>query len=156
MDPDVQATLQALAAQQTALLTAYTEGLRLQQLLLEHTRTASAPVAPPVVVESDEPEDEGVNVSPPEEESPPPARRVSAPVQAAGPDLALLKRLAGLPAAQQLVLSFGPHKGATLAQVAQEDPAYLHILTRSAPRTEVRAAAREVIRLLPGRNGHGA
>jgi len=47
-----------------------------------------------------------------------------------------------------LVLNFGEHRGATLAEVARSDPDYLCWLAAKAKRSDVRAAARRLLVLL--------
>ena len=47
--------------------------------------------------------------------------------------------------AAHLVLNFGQYRGATLVQVAQTDPDYVHKLALTAQRPEVRAAARQMV-----------
>jgi hypothetical protein len=47
--------------------------------------------------------------------------------------------------AAHLVLNFGQYRGATLVQVAQTDPDYVHQLALTAQRPEVRAAARQMV-----------
>jgi hypothetical protein len=47
--------------------------------------------------------------------------------------------------AAHLVLNFGQYRGATLVQVAQTDPDYVHQLALTAQPPEVRAAARQMV-----------
>jgi hypothetical protein len=62
--------------------------------------------------------------------------------------LAALHRLAPAGEAGLLVLTFGAHKGETLADVARSDPDYLRWLAAKAHRGDVRAAARKLLVLL--------
>jgi hypothetical protein len=48
-----------------------------------------------------------------------------------------------------LVLTFGPHAGEPLGQVAQSDPDYLRNLAQTAQRPDVRAAAARLVDALP-------
>jgi hypothetical protein len=63
-------------------------------------------------------------------------------------DLDTLVQLHDAGDAARLVLQFGPHKGATLAQVAQRDPAYLRQLALEAQRPAVRVAATQLLLVL--------
>jgi hypothetical protein len=63
-------------------------------------------------------------------------------------DLDTLKQLHDAGDAARLVLQFGPYKGATLAQVAQRDPAYLRQLALKAQRPAVRVAAAQLLVVL--------
>src|SRR5215207_6035403 len=47
--------------------------------------------------------------------------------------------------AAHVVLNFGQYRGATLVQVSQMDPEYVHKLALTAQRPEVRAAARQMV-----------
>lgn len=47
--------------------------------------------------------------------------------------------------AAHLVVNFGQYRGATLVQVAQMDPEYVHKLALTAQRPDVRAAARQMV-----------
>jgi len=49
----------------------------------------------------------------------------------------------------QLILTFGPHAGETLGQVARADPDYLRRLALNAQRPDVRAAAARLAGALP-------
>ena len=60
-------------------------------------------------------------------------------------DVDRLARLYETGDAAHLVLNFGQYLGATLVQVAQMDPEYVHQLALSAQRPEVRAAARQMV-----------
>src|SRR5947208_7337305 len=53
-------------------------------------------------------------------------------------DLELMRRLREIGDASSLILQFGPHKGATLAEVAMHDPDYVRGLVNRAQRPEVR------------------
>ena len=53
-----------------------------------------------------------------------------------------MRRLREIGDASSLILQFGPHKGATLADVAMHDPDYVRGLVNRAQRPEVREAAR--------------
>jgi hypothetical protein len=182
---DLTAALQALATQQTALVEAQTEALRLQRVLVEHLLNNSADpparndadvpvsVVPvhssptagrsesdstlPTGATSQEPSAPTVPVllhatgsDPAPELSPePPSQRArlldAAPVSPRSTrgrasryfqphptrpgklvtqhDLVLMRGLVDVGAAGRLVLQFGPHRGATLGQVARMDPA---------------------------------
>jgi hypothetical protein len=47
--------------------------------------------------------------------------------------------------AAHVVLNFGQYRGATLVQVVQTDPDYVHQLALTAQRPEVRAAPRQMV-----------
>jgi hypothetical protein len=63
-------------------------------------------------------------------------------------DLALLRGFADIGAAGRFVLQFGPHRGATLVQIARSDPAYIRSLATNAQRPNVRAAALRLVDVL--------
>jgi hypothetical protein len=211
---DIHGLLRTLVEQQTALLGAHAESLRLQRVLVERMLGAaaplsvSAPAAAPVAVPGPRPESEsgvapatGVQRRAPDEPrlepgQPAPVASVveprptpdPAPVDAAGCEqpisaprssgstpmrsdryyqastrgseqapprpisLAGLDVLRCIQAAGEvayLVLTFGPHAGEPLGQVAQSDPDYLRELARAAQRPDVRAAAARLVETLP-------
>ena len=213
---DVAALLQGLMQQQTALLQAHGESLRIQRLLVEHLLgtggppalvslgdpasglaqlaqdlTTPVPAAPNVtaVVTEREPSEEtpaaatdstthtvqqdggaattratppspgsagAADASPGRPSTGTPSRAAryyqahpSRPVpQISREDLDRLKQLHDVGDAGRLVLQFGPHKGATLAQVARRDPAYIRELALKAQRPEVRVAAAKLVAVL--------
>lgn len=53
--------------------------------------------------------------------------------------------MAGRGDAARLILQLGPHRGETLGQVAQADPAYVRELALKAQRPDVRAAALQLV-----------
>jgi hypothetical protein len=63
-------------------------------------------------------------------------------------ELSTLRRLADAGDAARLILQFGPHRGETLGQVAQADPAYVRELALKAQRPNVRAAALQLVSVL--------
>jgi hypothetical protein len=63
-------------------------------------------------------------------------------------DLVLMRGLVDVGAAGRLVLQFGPHRGATLGQVARMDPTYVRSLALKAQRPNVRAAALRLVSVL--------
>ena len=63
-------------------------------------------------------------------------------------DLELMRRLREIGDASSLILQFGPHKGATLADVAMHDPDYVRGLVNRAQRPEVREAAGRLVSAL--------
>jgi hypothetical protein len=233
--------LQALAQQQTALLQAHADGMRLQRVLLEQmleagkeseplssavpdaTTTVQMPDAPDVVASSRPtvhsastplvpaplltPSDviephpvEAIVTAPvpdPERANPVNDDTASAPVregpEVAGPapsvvdasvpenpatapaagsvsrgraaryfqahptrparvvtprELGVLRSVSDAGDAARLILQFGPHRGATLGQVAQTDPAYLRELALKAQRPTVRVAALKLVAAL--------
>jgi hypothetical protein len=71
--------------------------------------------------------------------SPRPARRVTRQ------DVDRITRLYEAGDAAHMVLQFGEYKGATLVQVAEQDPDYLRRLALGAQRPQVRAAARQLV-----------
>jgi hypothetical protein len=73
----------------------------------------------------------------------PPTREVSLE------GLDTLRRIQAVGELAQLLLTFGPHAGETLGQVALFDPDYLRRLATSAQRPDVRAAAARVMQALP-------
>jgi len=86
----------------------------------------------------------------PKRPEPPPAR----PISREGLDV-----LRGIQAAgevAQLLITFGPHAGETLGQVAQRDPDYLRRLATGAQRPDSRAAAARLVAALPSASpAHG-
>jgi hypothetical protein len=73
----------------------------------------------------------------------PPTRQVSLE------GLDILRRIQAVGDLAQLLLTFGPHAGETLGQVARADPDYLRRLATSAQRPDVRAAAARLMQALP-------
>jgi hypothetical protein len=69
-------------------------------------------------------------------------------------DLELMRRLHEVGDASGLIVQFGPHKGATLAQVAMHDPDYVRQLVIRAQRPEVRAAAGRLVEALDAAAAH--
>ena len=63
--------------------------------------------------------------------------------------LDVLKRIQATGDVGHLVLTFGPHAGETLGQIAQNDPDYLRRLATTAQRPDVRAAAARLVDALP-------
>ncbi|HEY8692821.1 MAG TPA: hypothetical protein VIR57_08775 [Chloroflexota bacterium] len=132
--------LQALIAQNTALLTVQAESLRLQRLLVEHLLGATAPEQPGAPADR-----------------PPP--RIEKPLRLVQPgprgaryyepelDLDRLQALAASPDGR-LTVTFGPHKGQTLAEIVRTEPAYLPHLAQKAQRSDLRAAAGRLAALL--------
>ena len=59
-----------------------------------------------------------------------------------------MRRLREIGDASSLILQFGPHKGATLADVAMRDPDYVRGLVNRAQRPEVREAAGRLVSAL--------
>jgi len=57
-------------------------------------------------------------------------------------DLDVLRSIQSSGDVANLILTFGPHAGETLGQVARSNPDYLRQLTLSAERADVRAAVR--------------
>jgi hypothetical protein len=75
--------------------------------------------------------------------------RAPAPVKrVTNQDLDRIARLYEVGDAAHLVLQFGEYRGATLLQVAQADPDYVHKLAMTAQRPQVRAAASALVRAL--------
>jgi hypothetical protein len=68
-------------------------------------------------------------------------------------ELSILRRLADAGDAARLILQFGPHRGETLGQVAQADPAYVRELALKAQRPNVRAAALQLVGVLEAIEG---
>ena len=211
-DVDIPGLLRALAEQQTALLAAHAESMRVQRVLIERLTTTSVVVHPPESATSapspatnattedsavatvapaapgtvdgsleSQPADPTVISAEPEAvvaESAPvmdvvdsdrpvghvvggtgPGRsdryyRSAAP-QRPAPDTVSLQQLNVLRAIQSvgdpghLVLTFGPHAGETLGQIAQNDLEYLRQLARTAQRADVRAAAARLMAAMP-------
>jgi hypothetical protein len=69
-------------------------------------------------------------------------------------DLELMRRLREIGDASSLILQFGPHKGATLAEVAMHDPDYVRGLVNRAQRPEVREAAGRLVSALEAAADH--
>ena len=69
-------------------------------------------------------------------------------------DLELMRRLREIGDASSLILQFGPHKGATLAEVAMHDPDYVRGLVNRAQRPEVREAAGRLVSALEAAAEH--
>jgi hypothetical protein len=63
--------------------------------------------------------------------------------------LDVLRRIQAAGELAHLVLTFGPHAGETLGQVAQSDADYLRRLATTAQRPDVRAAAARLVEALP-------
>ena len=61
----------------------------------------------------------------------------------------MLRRIQATGDVGHLVLTFGPHAGETLGQIAQSDPDYLRRLATTAQRPDVRAAAAKLVEALP-------
>ena len=62
--------------------------------------------------------------------------------------LDVLRRVQAVGEVANLIVTFGPHAGETLGQVAQSDPDYVRRLALSAQRPAVRAAAAQVVSAL--------
>jgi hypothetical protein len=60
-------------------------------------------------------------------------------------ELGVLRSVSDAGDAARLILQFGPHRGATLGQVAQSDPTYLRELALKAQRPTVRVAALKLV-----------
>ncbi len=80
--------------------------------------------------------------------------RVTGPTAMKPQDLELMRRLHEMSDASSLILQFGPHKGATLAQVAMNNPEYVRQLVTRAERPEVRAAAVRLVAALEAAEEH--
>jgi hypothetical protein len=81
--------------------------------------------------------------------------RASPTARSIAPDeLELLRRMQEMRESSDLILQFGPHKGATLAQVAMSNPEYIRQLMTKAKRPEVRAAAGRLVRALDAAAEH--
>ena len=65
-----------------------------------------------------------------------------------------MRRLREIGDASSLILQFGPHKGATLAEVAMQDPDYVRGLVNRAQRPEVREAAGRLVSALEAAAEH--
>jgi hypothetical protein len=65
-----------------------------------------------------------------------------------------MRRLREIGDASSLILQFGPHKGATLAEVAMHDPDYVRGLVNRAQRPEVREAAGRLVSALEAAAEH--
>ena len=65
-----------------------------------------------------------------------------------------MRRLREIGDASSLILQFGPHKGATLADVAMRDPDYVRGLVNRAQRPEVREAAGRLVSALEAAAEH--
>jgi hypothetical protein len=63
-------------------------------------------------------------------------------------ELGVLRSVSDAGDAARLILQFGPHRGATLGQVARTDPAYLRELALKAQRPTVRVAALKLVNAL--------
>jgi hypothetical protein len=63
-------------------------------------------------------------------------------------ELAVLRTVTDVGEAGRLILQFGPHRGATLGQVARCDPNYLRELALKAQRPNVRVAALKLLAAL--------
>ena len=63
--------------------------------------------------------------------------------------LDVLRRIQATGDVSHLVLTFGPHAGETLGQIARNDPDYLRRLATTAQRPDVRAAAATLVDALP-------
>src|SRR5207247_1446490 len=63
-------------------------------------------------------------------------------------ELGVLRSVSDAGDASRLILQFGPHRGATLGQVARTDPAYLRELALKAQRPTVRVAALKLVAAL--------
>ena len=63
-------------------------------------------------------------------------------------ELSVLRSVSDAGDAARLILQFGPYRGATLGQVAQSDPTYLHELALKAQRPTVRVAALKLVAAL--------
>ena len=83
-----------------------------------------------------------------------PASVAPSPTPAWQQDLELMRRLREIGDASSLTLQFGPHKGATLAEVAMHDPAYVRGLVNRAQRPEVREAAGRLVSALEAAAEH--
>jgi hypothetical protein len=210
---DIQTLLRTLVEQQTALLSAHAESVRMQRLLVERLLGAAtapalsvevaatvvapgptpvrepgeatiqtvqmpAPNEPPPVVEhvaeviASVPEtQQTVDPAPAPASAPgerPPLRVVGgtamrsdryyqstqAPRPASARPISLegldvLRRIQAAGEVAHLILTFGPHAGETLGQVAQSDPDYVRRLALTAQRPDVRAAAATLLGALP-------
>src|SRR5437762_1001994 len=114
---EIQALLRSLIEQQTALLSAHAEAVRLQGVLVERLLGATS--------------------------EPAQARRIS-------PErLDVLRRIQAAGDIAHLIVTFGPHAGETLGQVARSDPDYLRQLATTAQRPDVRSAAARLVGVLP-------
>jgi hypothetical protein len=69
-------------------------------------------------------------------------------------DLELMRRPREIGDASSLILQFGPHKGATLAEVTMHDPDYVRGLVNRAQRPEVREAAGRLVSALEAAADH--
>jgi hypothetical protein len=78
-----------------------------------------------------------------------PATEAASSRQVSLEGLDTLRRIQAVGELAQLLLTFGPHAGETLGQVALTDPDYLRRLATSAQRPDVRAAAARVMQALP-------
>ena len=65
-----------------------------------------------------------------------------------------MRRLREMSDASSLILQFGPYKGATLAEVAMNNPEYVRQLVNRAQRPEVRAAASRLVSALEAAAEH--
>ena len=63
--------------------------------------------------------------------------------------LDVLRRIQATGELAHLMLTFGPHAGESLGQVAQTDPDYVRRLATTAQRADVRAAAARLLEALP-------
>jgi len=207
-DVGIQTLLRTLVEQQTALLNAQTESMRLQRVLVERllgaqvspavpvTHAAPAtPALPPLepqpatkvmpTTEARAPEDRPSDDAPqlvtivasatssqpiadpalletlPEPPAPSTSRgeryyhvRLAADAAPARPlsleGLDVLRRIQAAGELGHLVLTFGPHAGETLGQIAHSDPDYVRRLATTAQRPDVRAAAARLVEALPG------
>jgi hypothetical protein len=64
-------------------------------------------------------------------------------------DLDVLRSIQASGEVANLILTFGPHAGETLGQIARTDQDYLRRLALSAQRPDVRAAAARLVDALP-------
>jgi hypothetical protein len=65
-----------------------------------------------------------------------------------------MRRLHEMSDASKLIVQFGPYKGATLAQVAMDNPDYVRQLVTRAQRPDVRAAAGRMVSALEAAAEH--
>jgi hypothetical protein len=205
---ELQGLLRALIEQQTALLSAHAESMRVQRVLVERLLGAApAPAAvaveavpemraspqveserngaiaatvevvvpdvPPPVSAHIAPAVASTDITPEPQQTVDPAVAAESPLgerpalrivggtavrsdryyqpaqskspQRVSPEmLDVLRRVQAVGDVAHLIVTFGPHAGETLGQVAQSDPDYLRQLAVSAQRPAVRAAAAQV------------
>lgn len=169
---EVTAALQALAVQQAALVEAQAESVRIQRVLVERLlnesteRVTISPAILPAPADDVARLDVAAPPSPIQLAQSPEPAPTTAPTSRGRAsryfdshstrpakvvtqhELALLRGVVDVGPAGGFVLQFGPHRGATLAQIARTDPSYIRSLATKAQRPNVRAAALRLVSVL--------